>query len=177
MKLLLQIWVIICVSSGIFQTIPKQEPRHLEITRTNINHDKKILVLYHDEIKRLHILTERINQKMDISLYDIDHAQVPDADNFDLILLGDIAHQDDTSESMKQFLSWYDFKGKQVSSYYLDAMHQDVYEDHLKQQIHDGIYLHGLGINDDELETMEEVNHLMNGWLTSTYSPVSQIKH
>ena len=80
--------MIICVSSGIFQTIPKQEPRHLEITRTNINHDKKILVLYHDEIKRLHILTERINQKMDISLYDIDHAQVPDADNFDLILLG-----------------------------------------------------------------------------------------
>lgn len=175
MKLLLKLCMILCVSTIMYPTALKQAPQHLQITRTQRNYDKKILVLYHDETNRLHILTERIKQKMDVTLCDIDHEQAPEADNYDLILLGDIASKDDVSDSMKRFLSWYDFKGKQISSYYLDALHQDLYEKHLKYQIKDGEYLNGLGINDDELGASEEVNHLMNGWLTSTYSPVPHI--
>lgn len=173
MKILLHIWIIICLSSGIYPVNQKIQPQHIEITRKHSVMDKKILVIYHDPTHRLHILTKRIDQKLQVTLCDLEDEQVLDAKDFDLIILGDIASSDDVSDEMKHFLSWYDFQEKQVSAYFLDAMHQDEYEENLKRQLRHGNYLNGFGINDDELENMEEVNHIMDGWLTSTYSPVS----
>ena len=103
MKIMLQLWMILCISVGMCQVIEK--PQHLEITYTHKMNDKKILVLYHDETSRLHILTNRIKQKMDVTLCDIDKEQVPEASQFDLILLGDIVHQDDVSDSCLLYTS------------------------------------------------------------------------
>lgn len=155
-------------------TIKLTQPIENEIKQTSKIINKRILLLYAgDNHAQFTQMTSMIKKKMQLYAYDITKDEIPDAQDYDLILLGDHTTQDQPSQAMIDFLSWYDMQNKQVSAYWLYQDETSRYEETIAQLINNGHYLLGLGIQEKQAMNQETINALINGWLTSVYSPVN----
>lgn len=169
-KLLPLIWFLLLtvqVKSGVMsgmETIRQQKLNALTA-------DERMLILVHDD-GSLKGLTKMLTQKMHFDVYDIDKEQVPDAEDYDIILLADAAVDDQPSPSMRSFLGWYDFAGNSVSSYWIYDKDKEQYEHELKGLLRNAVYISGFGNDMEEMSQIVTLDASMNGWLTSVYGAV-----
>lgn len=139
----------------------------------NMNEDKRILVLYHDSNDLLDNLTKMIQKKMAVDLFEIGIVDDISLEKYDLILIGSIAYDDHPSLELQQFLSRYDFSDKDVSFYWIGANNYEEYEKNISSYVDKANILPSLVLNSGEVSKTELVNVLLDGWLTSVYTPVN----
>lgn len=170
-KILPLIWFLLLtvqVKSGVMngmETIHQQKLNEISTA------SERMLILVHDD-GSLKGLTKRLTQKMHFDVYDIDKEQVPEAEDYDIILLADAAVDDQPSPSMRSFLEWYDFAGNSVSSYWVYDKDKVQYEHELKDLLKNAVYVSGFGNDMEEMSQNMTLDATMNGWLTSLYGAV-----
>lgn len=139
----------------------------------NKDEDKRILVLYHDSNDLLDNLNKMIQKKMAVDLYEIGSVDDISLEKYDLILIGSIARDNHPSLQLQQFLSQYDFSDKDVSFYWIDGNNYEEYEKNISSYVDKAKILPSLVLNSDEVSKAGLVNVLLDGWLTSVYTPVN----
>lgn len=118
-------------------------------------------------------LNKMIQKKMAVDLYEIGTVDDISLEKYDLILIGSIAHNDYPSLELQQFLIQYDFNGKDVSFYWIDRDDYEEYEKNISTYVNKAKILPSLVLNSDEVSKIELVSDLLDGWLTSVYTPVN----
>lgn len=136
----------------------------------NINEDKKILILYYDPNNLLYDLNEMIQKKMIVDIYEIGITNNISLEKYDLILIGSIAKNNQPDLELQRYLSQYDFRGKDVSFYWIGDSN---YEKYLSSYVNNAKILPSLVLNNNEVSQKELVNALLDGWLTSVYTPIN----
>ena len=83
-----------------------------------------------------------------------------------MILIGSVIQNNQVSIELKNFLSEYDFNGKDVSFY--------CFEKNICEYVKNANILSSFVLNNNEVSKPELVDPLLDGWLTSVYTPVNQ---
>lgn len=162
-KLLPMLWFVM-----ISCTVKISVMESYETIRKPCVNEQDMVILFHDETNALRDMTDRITRKMQVDIYDIEKDQVPDASQYDIVILADTGEDGHPSQDMREFLGWYDLGGNTVSSYWIG--NQESYEKELQQLLRNAKYVSGLGNDGKDVEDQESWNAFINGWLTSICS-------
>lgn len=133
--------------------------------------DKKVLIVYYDPLNILEPMTKSIQEKMAADTFEINSGAKVSIEKYDIILLGNEVIEEKPPQEMIAFLNQYSLEDKIVSTYWMNAMDNEVYERTMTNYINSSIILPGLGVNSDEIAEQRLVNVLIDGWLTSVYMP------
>ena len=162
-KLFPLLWIFILTV-----TVKTSVMESMETIKTQCANEQTMLILVHDEGKLLQPVSEQIAHKMKAEVYDIEKDQVPEASEYDIVILGDVSKDGHLSKEMRAFLGWYDLTGNTVTSYWIGD--HSSYETELKQVLGNVEYVSGFENDAKELKDQKDLNARMNGWLTSTCS-------
>lgn len=175
MKKIIKLFIILIIITGCTSSNTAAELTliHNNGVLENRDEDKQILVLYYDSNNMLDKLNKMIQKKMAVDLYEIGTVDDISLEKYDLILIGSIAHNDYPSLELQQFLIQYDFNGKDVSFYWIDRDDYEEYEKNTSTYVNKAKILPSLVLNSDEVSKIELVSDLLDGWLTSVYTPVN----
>lgn len=135
--------------------------------KTNIRENKDVLIINERENENISILTQMIQEKITCTFYQLNTNETIQIENYDLILIGIDATNEQNINEMKNYLSNIDFKRCDISFYWIGAFNNQQFEDDITKNIHNGNILNGFGLNGDEISEKEDVSYLMDGWLTS----------
>lgn len=129
--------------------------------------ENKMAVIYDDYNGELEIITDMIKDKMLVDVYSIEDYKNVNIADYDLIIIGSSVRDDEPTSNLKMYLPEIDFLQKNVSFYYIGAFDSGVFENNMKDLIHNGNVLSTLGFNSDEISETDIVNSFVDGWLTS----------
>ncbi len=135
--------------------------------KTNIRENKDVLIINERENENISILTQMIQEKITCTFYQLNTNETIQIENYDLILIGIDATNEQNINVMKNYLSNIDFKECDISFYWIGAFNNQQFEDDITKNIHNGNVLNGFGLNGDELSEKEDISYIMDGWLTS----------
>ena len=135
--------------------------------KTNIRENKDVLIINERENENISILTQMIQEKITCTFYQLNTNETIQIENYDLILIGIDATNEQNINEMKNYLPTIDFKRCDISFYWIGAFNNQQFEDDITKNIHNGNILNGFGLNGDEISEKEDVSYLMDGWLTS----------
>ena len=135
--------------------------------KTNIRENKDVLIINERENENISILTQMIQEKITCTFYPLNTNETIQIENYDLILIGIDATNEQNINEMKNYLSNINFKGCDISFYWIGAFNNQQFEDDITKNIHNGNVLNGFGLNGDELSEKEDISYIMDGWLTS----------
>lgn len=135
--------------------------------RANIRENKDVLIINERENENISILTQMIQEKITCTFYQLNTNETIQIENYDLILIGIDATNEQNINEMKNYLSNTNFKECDISFYWIGAFNNQQFEDDITKNIHNGNILNGFGLNGDEISEKEDVSYLMDGWLTS----------
>lgn len=133
----------------------------------SIVENKKTALIYEDSYGMLEILTSMIKNKIDCDIYNVNTLKDINLNQYDLVLLGNRVEDNQFSKKMINFLNEHDLNGLEVSTYWIGAMDNALFENNSLEYLKNAKVLPGFGINSDEISETEEVNYLMDGWLTT----------
>lgn len=165
-----------CTVFGYEETISKKQD-DVEIDMPGICEEKnnteevnqKILLIYHDPLDTLEVMNMMIKDKLLADDYELNCNTMVKFDEYDTFLIGTAPIDNQPSAEIIDFLNSVDFQGKRVSTYFVGAMNNDIYETTINEYIKNANILPGLGFNSDELAETELVSQFIDGWLTSVY--------
>lgn len=135
--------------------------------KANIRENKDVLIINERENENISILTQMIQEKITCTFYQLNTNETIQIENYDLILIGIDATNEQNINEMKNYLSNTNFKECDISFYWIGAFNNQQFEDDITKNIHNGNILNGFGLNGDEISEKEDVSYLMDGWLTS----------
>ena len=135
--------------------------------KANIRENKDVLIINERENENISILTQMIQEKITCTFYQLNTNETIQIENYDLILIGIDATNEQNINEMKNYLSNTNFKECDISFYWVGAFNNQQFEDDITKNIHNGNILNGFGLNGDEISEKEDVSYLMDGWLTS----------
>ena len=115
-----------------------------------------------------------IQKKLLVDLYEIGVNDSLSLEKYDLILIGSVIQNNQVSIELKNFLSEYDFNGKDVSFYWFEDDDYEEYEKNICEYVKNANILSSFVLNNNEVSKSELVDPLLDGWLTSVYTPVNQ---
>lgn len=147
---------------------------HMKVIKNSVEEamEKKVFIIYDDENGTLSLLNKIIKEKIKCESYQLKEFDASMINEYDLILLGTSVVNDQISEQMLDFLNVTDFKNKDVSPYWVGTFDYENFEAEFQSHIHGAHILSGLGFNGDEISETEELSYIIDGWLTSVYTPV-----
>lgn len=134
--------------------------------KVNKRENKDVLIINERENENISILTQMIQEKITCTFYQLNTNETIHIENYDLILIGIDATNEQNINEMKNYLFNTNFKGCDISFYWIGAFNNQQFEDDITKNIHNGNILNGFGLNGDEISEKEDINYLMDGWLT-----------
>jgi hypothetical protein len=137
--------------------------------KTYTHKSEKVLLICDDLYGELEVITNIIQSKVSCTLYSIGDYQKPDMNQYDIILIGTTLIEDEPSVEMIDFLNQMSLKNQKVSTYWIGAMNNQIYESHIKQYIKSNNILPGLGFNNDEISEKELITYFIDEWLLMIY--------
>lgn len=138
-----------------------------QIKQTNIflekiNENKQILVLYYDPYDLLDEINAMIQKKLLVDLYEIGVNDSLSLEKYDLILIGSVIQNNQISIELKNFLSEYDFNGKDVSFYWFEGDDYEEYEKNICEYVKNANILSSFVLNNNEVSKPELVDSLLD---------------
>ena len=179
MKKIINLFISLMILTACRTIDPAPPAAIKQIKQTNIflekiNENKQILVLYYDPYDLLDEINAMLQKKLLVDLYEIGVNDSLSLEKYDLILIGSVIQNNQVSIELKNFLSEYDFNGKDVSFYWFEDDDYEEYEKNICEYVKNANILSSFVLNNNEVSKPELVDPLLDGWLTSVYTPVNQ---
>lgn len=172
MKILYKLWLmLLCIFllTGCTIQACQKEYQDKNGTLKPLVQNEKVLIIQNDYYGTLEGLTAMIQSNTLADVYNVQETIVPDINKYDIILIADTPIHDQPTSEMISFLKKYHFNHQKVSTYWIGAMDNEVFEANIKQYINNQEVMSGLGFNSDEISEEELINYFINEWLTSLY--------
>lgn len=127
---------------------------------------EEILIVYNPYSEKTEEIANLVQEKIGGDSVKLEE-KLPDIKQYDRIFVGDSASDHTISASVMSFLEQMDFNGKEVIPFWTEAEEYESYEQEFGAQVQDAVVMPGLGVKNTENIDKEEINQLIDGWLTT----------
>lgn len=193
---ILLLFCVLLVGCGTQQSnaIHRESTESTENMENTENTEENVLILYYSHSGTTEDIAQRIQEKIGGDIIEIETVreyasdsseisdqaaeeresgnlpelkEIPDISQYERIYLGGPVWTYTVSTPVMSLLEQLDFQGKEVAPFWTDAGTPGDYQQNFETQVQNGVLLPGLGLSDMSGMGEEELNALLDGWLTS----------